>query len=32
MIASGPDTLTYIEADESRIEFYVPRSTAGICP
>jgi hypothetical protein len=27
--------LTYIEADESRIEFYVPRTTpppAGVCP
>lgn len=24
--------ITYIEADESRIEFYVPRTTPGVCP
>jgi hypothetical protein len=30
-----PTNFTYIEADESRIEFYVPRTTpapAGVCP
>jgi hypothetical protein len=32
MITNGPDTLSYIEADQSRIEFYVPRSTPGVCP
>jgi len=44
MISNGPDTFTYIEADDSRIEFYIPRSTPlgaqgaqtlgiqGICP
>ena len=34
-IATAPELLTYIEADESRIEFYVPRITpapAGVCP
>jgi len=32
LITSGPDTLTYIEADDNRIEFYVPRVTPGVCP
>jgi hypothetical protein len=34
-IATAPELLTYLEADESRIEFYVPRVTpapAGVCP
>jgi hypothetical protein len=34
-IATEPELVTYIEADESRIEFYVPRTTpppAGVCP
>ena len=34
-IATTPELTTYIEADESRIEFYVPRATlppAGVCP
>ena len=34
-IATAPELVTYIEADESRIEFYVPRITpapAGVCP
>jgi len=32
MVPNGPDTFTYIEADESRIEFYVPRAEPGVCP
>jgi hypothetical protein len=34
-IVTAPELLTYIEADENRIEFYVPRVTpapAGVCP
>ena len=32
LISEIPEPITYIEADESRIEFYTPRSTPGICP
>ena len=31
-VVPAPDSLTYIEADESRIEFYLPRTTPGTCP
>jgi hypothetical protein len=31
-IVSTPEALTYIEADESRIEFYLPRTTPAACP
>jgi hypothetical protein len=31
-IGNAPDTFTYIEADESRIEFYLPRTTPAACP
>jgi hypothetical protein len=31
-IATVPETRTYIEADESRIGVYVPRTTPGGCP
>jgi hypothetical protein len=31
-ITNGPDTFTYIEADDSRIEFYVPRLTPPATP
>ena len=31
-IQTAPDVLTYIEADQSRIEFYQPRTTPGVCP
>lgn len=32
LIANIPEPVTYIEADESRIEFYVPRTVPGVCP
>ena len=31
-VQAGSETLTYIEADQSRIEFYLPRATPGVCP
>jgi hypothetical protein len=31
-IITAPDVLTYIQADESRTEFYVPRAEPGVCP
>jgi len=31
-MVTAPEPLTYIEADQSRIEFYVPRTTPGVCP
>lgn len=31
-ITPAPDSVTYIEADESRIEFYIPRTSPGVCP
>ena len=29
---NSSEPLTYIEADQSRIEFYIPRTTPGTCP
>ncbi len=31
-IQTAPEIITYIEADQSRIEFYQPRATPGVCP
>ena len=31
-IQTTPEIITYIEADQSRIEFYQPRATPGVCP
>jgi hypothetical protein len=32
IVVTAPEAITYIEADESRIEFYLPRATPGVCP
>jgi len=32
VVANIPEPVTAIEGDESRIEFYLPRSTPGVCP
>jgi hypothetical protein len=32
IILNGSESFTYIEADESRIEFYLPRSTPWVSP
>jgi hypothetical protein len=31
-VLTTPEVITYIEADQSRIEFYLPRVTPGVCP
>lgn len=32
IITTTPETIAYIEADDSRIAFYIPRTSPGVCP
>jgi hypothetical protein len=32
MVTTSPEPVTYIEAEDSKIEVYLPRTTSGVCP